>query len=577
MEIGKCWASNFSSYKEVEFDFNNQGLTLICGPTGSGKSTLQDLPIWILFGLTAKNGSVDEVKSWNAEGTPTAGILEVITSTGKIIITRVRGGHKENDLYWVEETNQDKKERGKDLIDTQRLLNHRLGVNSDIYTTSTYLNEFSDTGFFFIAKAKERREIFERIADLSFPLQLAEKTKELGKEAKTLIASIENKKNVQEGRVDQLKKILIDYDQEIVKWDIEQQKLLQTLKNKAKTFESDKDKQLEDLKAKIFEFDQEKEKKIEDLVDKIDEIDQKLLPSENIDKQIANAQKLAAKSTQRCKVCKQPLHIESPIIGLLEKKRLNDQLKDRRAHYVERLHEIQASKNPFDAQFEQMSVIKNHYKEQLEREKQLQNPYIAKKQKLINDLNVLNKELETLDSTLLEHKNKAQSLSKLYDLSYTLRGILFERAVTDAQAETNRLLETYFDGEFKIALEIEKQDAINVSIQKNGHQCVYTQLSKGQRQMLRLAFSIALMKAASNQSGISPNILCFDEALDGLDSNLKVKAFSLFQELSKDYSSIFVIDHSEELKTLFDKKIQIELVGDNSQIVGLTDEFESNT
>jgi len=59
VKILSCVLENFASYERLEFDFSPQGLTLIEGPTGSGKSTLCDAIPWILFGRTAKDGALD--------------------------------------------------------------------------------------------------------------------------------------------------------------------------------------------------------------------------------------------------------------------------------------------------------------------------------------------------------------------------------------------------------------------------------------------------------------------------------------------------------------------------------------
>jgi ABC-type lipoprotein export system ATPase subunit len=96
--------TNFGSYKHLEFDFNSNGLTLISGPTGSGKSTLCDIVPWILFGRTSKGGAVDEVRSWDAEEATTGTLM-----LHGISITRSR---KPNDLTIDGR-------RGKDLNDTQ--------------------------------------------------------------------------------------------------------------------------------------------------------------------------------------------------------------------------------------------------------------------------------------------------------------------------------------------------------------------------------------------------------------------------------------------------------------------------
>ena len=73
MKLLKASVVNFGSYSKLDFDFNNQGLTLIQGSTGSGKSTLQDIAIWTVLGITAKDGNADDVRNWNNLNLPTNG------------------------------------------------------------------------------------------------------------------------------------------------------------------------------------------------------------------------------------------------------------------------------------------------------------------------------------------------------------------------------------------------------------------------------------------------------------------------------------------------------------------------
>src|SRR5271166_6085820 len=154
MKILSCYVSDFASYEELHFNFQKQGLTLIQGPTGSGKSTLCDIIPWTLFGRTAKDGAVDEILKWNSTE-PAYGNLTLEVRGEKIAVTRARGKNaKDNDLIlWVD----DKLIRGKDLNDTQKLINTKLGMDLQLYLASAYFHEFSQTAGFFTATAKNRR------------------------------------------------------------------------------------------------------------------------------------------------------------------------------------------------------------------------------------------------------------------------------------------------------------------------------------------------------------------------------------------------------------------------------------
>src|ERR1700733_2695413 len=100
MKILSASVQNFASYKKLDFEFDGQGLALVAGPTGSGKSTLCDVVPWVLFGRTSKGGTVDEVLSWPGDEI-TSGVITIDDRSGRpFSITRTRGSKpKDNDLF----------------------------------------------------------------------------------------------------------------------------------------------------------------------------------------------------------------------------------------------------------------------------------------------------------------------------------------------------------------------------------------------------------------------------------------------------------------------------------------------
>lgn len=74
------------------------------------------------------------------------------------------------------------------------------------------------------------------------------------------------------------------------------------------------------------------------------------------------------------------------------------------------------------------------------------------------------------------------------------------------------------------------------------------------------------MKSVKNYHSIDLNCAFFDEALDGLSEEFKIKAHRLFETLIQDYSSIFVVEHSAELKSLFENSFKVNLINGRSEI-----------
>lgn len=566
--------TNFGSYEAITFDFENIGLGLVYGKTGSGKSTIPDMAAWALFGVTAKDGAADDVKSWTGDGEPTTAQIDVETPTGIITVHRIRGTGKQNDLFWFEPDNFDTMNRGKDITETQKLLEARLGVTSDLFLTGSYFHEFSKTGTFFAAKAKDRRAVFEEIADLSLPVRLALAASTTRKAAKIDLDKALLSKTKAEGRLEQLEESVGRAEFDSTAWASKQASAILVLEQRSKSFEQDKAAKIRQLSDDMAAWEEEKSKKLDILVASLEALEKTLKDPDFYTRAQAKLDKQAksAKSA-KCKECDQPL-ISSDAKATFDKESraiLSEQLKNDRARMKfesdkDLLEAVAASVNPFNAQVEAASIVQNYYSEQIRTEKEKINPFSGQLLKFKDE--IINSEglVKGLIDTTATLEQRLSALDQLYDLSSDLRGELLKKAVKEAESETNRVLETYFDAEIRVEFSLTGADSLDIGIQKGGHECVYKQLSKGQRQLLKLSFVLAVQRAAANKAGIHLDNLFFDEALDGLDAEMKVAAFGLFEELASRHGSVLLIDHAPEFQNLFSKRYYVTLEGDHSTI-----------
>ncbi len=527
-------ASNFGSYKRIQFRFDKLGLSLLTGTTGAGKSTLQDLIPWILFGITAKGGNVDEVRTW-ASDESTAGSLDVILSDNSTIkVIRVRGKPSQNDLHWCESGSSTPK-RGKDLLDTQKLLNDRLGITSSTYITSAYFNEFSPTSTFFLDKKSTRRELFESLVDLSFPMKLQEKT---ANEKKALIkvqADTSMDLAYCSGSLRTLKNNLSKQEKQNSDFDVNRQLRINRLQQQSFAFAEEKSQRLDEVKVKIDIFEEKKNKDIQKLE--------------------------LIKNTLKAQLSENKEHCES--CGQRDKTYQETYIK--LVQIDNKLVSVGREKNPYISEFDRISDSSDTYLEQIQSLEQEISPYLSQIHSTLCD--IVNKEQNLIDieNQIKELDIKILTLTQLNKLSGDLRGLLLTRTIQQIEDQTNYYLSTYFEGEIRATL-ILSGDSLDVSLQKNSHLCVYTQLSRGQRSMLRLSFATSVMKAAANRAGVHFSALFFDEVLDGLSSELKIKSLGIFQELEKEHNTIMVIDHATEIQSHFDRRFQVTLVADESKI-----------
>jgi ABC-type Mn2+/Zn2+ transport system ATPase subunit len=74
------------------------------------------------------------------------------------------------------------------------------------------------------------------------------------------------------------------------------------------------------------------------------------------------------------------------------------------------------------------------------------------------------------------------------------------------------------------------------------------------------------MQAVQNHHGVKFDQIFLDEALDGMDDALKIKAFGLLQTLEQSYESVFVVEHNQELKARFESSYIVRLINGKSEI-----------
>lgn len=528
MKLLKCYLANFGSYHELEFDFSNLDLSLVYGATGSGKSSLLDAAPWILFSVTAKDGKVDDVRPWQT-GEATKGCLKLEARGVTLWVYRVRGTPGENDLFWCEDANTTYQNRGKDIKDTQRLLNERLGITPELYLAAAYASDFSPTARFFTDTAKRQREIFDLVADLSFPITLAERASNVRKEAKKELEEAERSYAKAVGRFDELLRSKDLAVKQAASWEKSQARAITELEARAKNFETEKAQRLNRLVELGVEW------------------------SIKTKERLAELDSLMHEASAKCKG-------PCPTCGA-ERDRAADMAFDRLRQ--ERAQLLKAG-NPFAEQIEDIQWAKSGYPYMIKAKKEETNPHHETITRLCKESENADITAGAISVTQLELEAKISSLTQLIDISSTMRGTLLTQTVAGIQAETNRILETYFDGEIRVTFTLDG-DSLQVGITKNGYECSYAQLSKGQRQLLKLSFMISVMKSSANEAGVRFEQLFFDEACDGLDTDLKVKAYGLFQELAKD-RGVLVVDHSSELRELFESKYHVTLNGDHSEI-----------
>ena len=567
MKILSAIVENFASYKHLEFKFDEQGLTLISGPTGAGKSTICDIIPWVLFGTTAKNGTVDEIRSWNSDGL-TSGEIVISSTDGTINVYRSR-----NPIDLCFGVNGSATKRGKDLADTQKQINQLLGMTAETYLAGAYFHEFSQTAQFFNTTAKNRRVITEQLADLTLPKTLHEKlsiySKDLKKECAELAQDLLLKKNTLECA----QKSYYDTWHLVNGWDERQERKIVEIAVAAENHDRLKEKNIESLEQQRAQYIVDRNNTIASIYNEV--VGLKILINSAVDcktRQQYLKQQIQEMSESRCSSCGAPQRSHDVMVATKNLYDIQHEQDKAVQHQLRidgletRAHVIDKQVNPFVALLEQARNSENTYLEQLEALRLEINPNMRYLEGSEAAMKTDEYSIQCTETLLKDFNIEQSDIELLLEVVSKLRSTIIENTCVYLSKTTNALLDKHFDAEIRIGLISAESDKIEVSIMKDGNQCSYTQLSKGQRQLLKLSFGVSVMQAISNHSGVDFNCLWFDEALDGMDDNTKAKAFGLLDSIARNHDSVFVVEHSDSFKSLFSNRIDVKLVNGESQV-----------
>jgi DNA repair exonuclease SbcCD ATPase subunit len=534
MKILSIHLENFASYKTLDFDFDNQGLALIHGANGSGKSTLCDAIPWLLFGITAKNGKVDDVISWN--GGETFGTAVIDVDGRHVQISRSR---KPNDLYYRWEDNTDANPtRGKDLADTQKQINVLLGMDADLYLAGAYFHEFSQTAQFFTTTAKNRRAITEQLADLSMPVTLQEKIKSRERANTIELNMISNNLFTLNARIELISESVKETSNSNAIWAYTQANKIATIEAKRDTFDSMRLGKLKTLESELAQLKYETPITYDLELKKL----QATLPPESVPCVTCGT---PAPNPERDKILAQINILK------LEQQRNADKLKQ--YHYItNQINELKDQENPYIAQ--------------LAEERVQVNPHTTSLLRLEKDLDKNLKLLKTAQQSEVDLRNEKLNLELLSDMVVAFRSELVRNTIQELERRTVSQLRDHFEGEITVEFTIQDNDKLEVLIRKDGNECSYTQLSKGQRQILKLCFGVSVMECIQQHHALEFHELFFDESLDGMDDTNKLRATKMLETLAARRGTVYIVEHSEGVKAHIDNKYLVELIDGKSKI-----------
>lgn len=548
IEFKKIIIEGFCSIGTLELPLNNNGITIIKGANGLGKTTIFSALVWVLYGKTLKG--ISDVNLWKKfrtrdyKGTKVEIYFESNNSIHKIIrcqnytedVDGAKGGSRLIYLIDAEQV----KEKGK--LKLQSLIEKNLGMSYNLFINSVMFGQgmkrlIQESG-------SDKKQLFEEIFELNYISKARkiaqDRYNELRVELDGLMEKLESNQNY-------IDSILSD---------------LNYTKSKRDNFKSELANKVKSYKDKIILST----KRVNELALKTNKVDinQHNKTIEDIKRKITLYQN---KVSDLKKLQKVPLQdLVNEVIELLENKEYTESISKLKTirdsfssseSYILRISKLQNKltneiefKNSLEKTILTLKYAKEEVKSLESRLKELksQNPDFE------SVINKQSKKLENYKKSISQIKSQIQELKKqvnLYKWAYSepfgnngIKAFIFESSLS----ELNNLLSSYsevlgFNIKFMVDLNSSRKDFV-VNINLEGVEVFYEELSGGQKQLVNLAMALAMNQIITQSKGV--NIAFLDEVFESLSyDNIEV-VIGLIKKVYRE-KTLFLITHHESL------------------------------
>lgn len=557
IQFTKINIEGFASIPELSLDLNTQGITIIRGVNGEGKSSIFSALVWGLYGKNLKGNSNvntwEKVRPKNYKGTKVEIYFIKDNQVHQIIrcqnykgeVDGAKGGSR---LIYNIDLNpvQDKyKLKIQDLINKNLEMSYNLFINSVMFGQGlTRLIE---------ASGSDQRKLFEEIFEIGYLIKARDLAKVQYDKYSEEYNRIVYKQDVLKKQIAKVQES-IEYSRKYEKVAMEEkERQLASLRNRKSLstkelreltpyVHEERTKYLEDQIKETQEFIQTNKKKLSQAKDKVgisleELIDQiiRLLEDNKICTAMSQLRELKA-SFSKIESCNQKIDTLNKALY-----RLKDEY-----HQIE-VYKIKISK--IKAQLKNCREMIRSWKK-----RSVTVPAGIRQKEQLKELQ---EELNKLDKGSIEHTRD------LYKWAYTdplgnggIKAFLFESSLDSL----NKSLDTYssilgFSIFFGVDMETARKD-FHIYINMEGQDVPFEDLSGGQKQLVNLAIAFAMNEILSQSKQI--NIAFLDEVFESLSSNNIELVSELIRKIYKN-KTLFLITHQESLpinaKTLKVKRI----------------------
>lgn len=219
-------------------------------------------------------------------------------------------------------------------------------------------------------------------------------------------------------------------------------------------------------------------------------------------------------------------------------KRKIDQLIVRLERISEEIDETNSSVNP--------------YSDKIQKSEQTIESYFSEWQDIDAKMNELYEERKLLDFWVKGFSNSGIKSLLLDDITPYLN----RRANKYLHKLSSNHMEIIFSTQSELKSG-EKREKFNIEIKNSDGGDSYLSNSSGERRRIDIAINLALQDLVSSRNNKKLNIMFLDEVMDTLDESGVSNVMELIKDISAGKSSVFVISHNEEIKSMFTNVIKV--------------------
>lgn len=552
IQFGNIIIEGFCSIPYLELNLGSNGITVIRGATGEGKTTILSALVWGAYGKNLKGKS--DVNTWkkyrpkNYNGTKVEIYFGKDGKTHKITrCLKYKGdvnGAKGKDrlIYEIDAVEVSEKNKGE----IQALINADLGMSYSLFMNSILFGQGMKR--LIQESSSYKKDLFEEIFELEYISKARDIAKGYYTEALREYNEISQKYSSSKEKKQSIQRMLDD------------------LKKQANHVKNDLSSRVKVLEKKLSLLAKaKKENELKETVIYKNRIEQRIQEARDNQKELLNKINDAKKKTRVSleefigviiKLLKRG-DIKNSLKRLMEVKkafgdieRLQDKcskLADKISNYRDKLEELRDQE--YEANKVQRDIDLTHVeiKKLLSEKRVGVNLGLIKKYK--TQLSTISDKLQSIESEMEEKRAKVDNYKWVMDDPLGNRGIkafLFESSL-DILNET---LESYsevlgFSILFYVDIQGVKKD-FNTQIIMDGIEVSYEELSGGQKTLVNIAMVLAMNSMIRRNCRI--NVLFLDEVFEGLDREYCDTVSKLLERISiTEKLTVFMVTHQESI------------------------------